>query len=170
MLKSFRKYSMFAFALVVGIMASVAMPTVAWAGDNFFEAKPTFNVGAGIAYQEVVDAKETQATTSIGIEWVGKKNWVAVDLGLTGVETKNIESAYTGDVKVGLVVGTFRPYVGIGYKETNLAKIVEDADLHKLSYGVGARYDVNDAMFVDVGFKYSDSNNKLTTISTHYRF
>ena len=170
MIKCFKKYSFLAIAFVAVIVAAVAMPTMAFAGDNFYQAKPTFNIGAGAAYQEVLGEEGTQATTSIGAEWVAKKNWLAVDLGLTSVPTGDIEAAYTADVKVGLVIEQFRPYVGLGYKEVDLAGTLSNASIHKASYGFGVRFDVDEDMFVDTGFKYSSSNNKLTTVSTHYRF
>lgn len=150
---------------LVGVVSHSAQ-----ASDNFYSASPVYNVGVGASQQKVGDTTVDQVTSTVGVEWLGKSNWLGVDLGLVGVDTKQRESAYTADVKFGIFVAGVRPYAGVGYKESDLYDLWPQKSWSKVTYSVGVRYDVATDIFTDVNYKYSESGNYITTISTHYTF
>lgn len=165
-----QKATYFCFFLVLVAIAFGVFSQSAQASDNFYSASPVYNVGIGASQQKVGDTTKEQVTTTVGVEWLGKDNWVALDAGLVGVDTKQRETAYIADVRAGIYVLDMRPYVGFGYKESDLYDLWPQKSWSKVTYSVGVRYDVAPNMFTDVNYRYGESGNYVTTITTHYTF
>lgn len=162
------------FAVLATLLVLVALAV--WAAPAK-AAQPTFNLGVGISRIDGTTLPQNkQVTISAGVEVsdiqiLKQKFWVGVDTAFTAAPDNAQDLLLSTELKLGAAFGDFRPYLSTGYVVSNMQNpyavgLKNDSKL----IGVGVRYDVTKAVFLDTSYKKANKNVGVATVTLHYNF